>query len=119
MDTPETVDPRKPVQCFGREASAKAHMLLDGKRVRLEYDDVAGTYDKYGRALAYVFLPDGTFYNKYMIAEGYAHEYDYQNQPYKYRDELRAAQTSARSAHKGFWAEGACAGNTTKPAAST
>ena len=45
INTPETVDPRKPVECFGREASAKAHELLDGKRVRLEYDPSQGMFD--------------------------------------------------------------------------
>ncbi len=43
VDTPETVDPRKPVQCFGREASARAHALLDGARVQLEYDPTPGS----------------------------------------------------------------------------
>ncbi|MDZ4227381.1 MAG: thermonuclease family protein, partial [Patescibacteria group bacterium] len=86
MDTPEVVDPRKVVQCFGKEASAEGHRLLDGQWVRLEYDAVSGTYDKYGRTLAYVFrASDGLFYNEYMIARGFAHEYTYGGQHYKYR----------------------------------
>jgi micrococcal nuclease len=52
IDTPETVDPRKPVQCFGREASAYAHLLLDGRSVSLEYDPTQGRLDRYGRTLA-------------------------------------------------------------------
>ena len=52
MDTPETVDPRKPVQCFGKEASNKAKELLSGKKVRLEMDPSQGTLDTYGRTLA-------------------------------------------------------------------
>ena len=66
LDTPETVDPRKPVQCFGKAASDKAKELLTGKTVRLEFDPSQGlpsfaeasegTVDKYGRTLAYVFL---------------------------------------------------------------
>lgn len=108
LDTPETVDPRKPVQCFGREASAKAKGLLSRQTVRLEFDASQGTLDKYGRTLAYLFLPDGTFFNKYMIAEGFAHEYTY-NIPYAYQKEFKAAETSAREQKKGLWAEDACA----------
>jgi len=116
MDTPEVVDPRKPVQCFGRDASAEGHKLLDGQYVRLEYDSVTGKTDIYGRTLAYVFLLDGTFYNEFMIRNGYAHEYDYQNQKYTYRAEFQAAQKAAQSEQLGFWSPQTCGGNTTKPA---
>jgi len=74
MDTPETVDPRKPVQCFGKEASNKAKELLIGKKVRIEKDSTQGELDKYGRRLVYIYREDGLFYNKYMIEQGYAHE---------------------------------------------
>ncbi len=117
MDTPEVVDPRKPVQCFGREASAEGHALLDGQWVRLEYDPIAGVHDQYGRTLAYVFrASDGLFYNEYMIAQGFAHEYDYKSQRYTYRAQFKAAQTEAKAALRGFWSPSACDGNTTKPA---
>jgi endonuclease YncB( thermonuclease family) len=117
MDTPEVVDPRKPVQCFGREASAEGHKLLDGQWVRLEYDEVSGTYDRYGRMLAYVFrASDQLFYNEFMIANGFAHEYDYQNQAYKYRTAFKAAQTRAQQEQFGFWSPTTCSGDTTKPA---
>ena len=108
LDTPETVDPRKPVQCFGKEASDKAKELLTGKSVRLEKDASQGEYDKYGRLLAYVYLPDGTLFNKFMIAEGYGHEYTY-NLPYKYQQEFKAAEARARAEKKGLWADGVCA----------
>ncbi len=55
VDTPETLDPRKPVQCFGKEASDKTKGLLNGKSVRLEFDSIVGEKDKYGRLLAYVW----------------------------------------------------------------
>jgi micrococcal nuclease len=116
MDTPEVVDPRKPVQCFGKEASAEGHKLLENQWIRLEYDAVAGVHDKYGRILVYVFLPDGTLYNEFMIRQGFAHEYDYDNQKYKYRTRFQAAQTAAKSAQLGFWSPSTCDGNTTKPA---
>ncbi len=107
LDTPETVDPRKPVQCFGLESSAKAHELLDGKRVRVEQDPSQGVLDKYGRTLAYVYLPDRTLFNKLMIQEGFGHEYTY-NLPYTYQKEFKAAEQEARAAKRGLWAPGAC-----------
>lgn len=107
IDTPETVDPRKPVQCFGKEASAKAKSLLSGKSVRLESDPTQGERDKYQRLLRYVFLEDGTNFNKLMISEGYAHEYTY-NMPYKYQSEFKQAQKEAEENKRGLWADDAC-----------
>lgn len=107
IDTPETVDPRKPVQCFGREASNKAKEILSGKKVFLESDPTQGERDKYNRLLRYVFLEDGTFYNKFMISDGFAHEYTY-NLPYKYQKEFKKAQTEAMNNKKGLWADNAC-----------
>ena len=116
LDTPETVDPRKIVQCFGREASDKAKQMLTGTSVHLELDPSQGMYDKYGRVLAYIFLADDTLFNKYMIAEGYGHEYTY-DLPYKYQNDFRAAEKSAREQQKGLWSPTSCNGDTTKPAA--
>lgn len=107
LDTPEVVDPRKPVQCFGREASKKAKEVLENQSVRLESDQTQGDRDKYGRLLRYMFLSDGTLYNKLMIEEGYGHEYTY-NIPYKYSQEFKAAQEGAREAKRGLWADGVC-----------
>ena len=107
INTPETVDPRKPVECFGREASAKAHELLDGKRVRLEYDPSQGMFDKYQRTLAYVFRKDGLFYNDSIIRQGYAYEYTY-NMPYKYQNQFNIAEEEARVGERGLWAPGVC-----------
>lgn len=116
IDTPETVDPRKPVQCFGVEASNKAKELLNGKKVKLEADSTQGERDKYDRLLRYVFMEDGTFYNKYMIAEGFAHEYTYDSNPYKYQAEFKEAEKQAREQNKGFWNSNTCNGDTTKSA---
>src|SRR3954447_11642941 len=68
-DTPETKDPRKPVQCYGPEASAYTHARLTGRRVALETDAVAR--DKYGRLLAYVYV-DGVRYDDELLRLGYA-----------------------------------------------
>lgn len=116
LNTPETVDPRKCVQCFAIEASDKAKEILTDKDVMLEADDTQGERDKYGRLLRYVFLEDGTFYNKYMIEEGYAHEYTYQSNPYKYQADFQTAEKNAREQNKGLWSSDTCNGDTTKPA---
>jgi micrococcal nuclease len=116
MDTPETVDPRKVVQCFGKEASDKAKEMLIGKMISIEADNSQGERDKYDRLLRYVYLEDGTFFNKYMIAEGYAHEYTYQSNPYKYQLDFKEAEKQARETEKGLWSPDSCNGNTTKAA---
>ncbi len=111
IDTPETVDPRKPVQCFGREASNKTKGMLSGKQVRLEADPTQDDRDKYGRLLRYVFLEDGTNYNEWLVAQGYAHEYTY-NIPYKYQAEFKDAEHKARDSDKGLWSPNTCNGIT-------
>ena len=49
IDTPETKDPRRPVECYGREASAQAGRLLTGHAVKVTFDSSQGRLDKYGR----------------------------------------------------------------------
>lgn len=109
INTPETVDPRKEVQCFGTEASAFMKDLADDKLVKLEYDDSQGMRDSYGRVLAYVYLEDGQMLNRKMIAEGYAYEYTYMK-PYKYQIEFRELQTLARISGRGLWNPETCNG---------
>lgn len=113
INTPETVDPRKSVECFGKESSAEAKRLLEGRIVKLEYDDSQDTRDKYGRLLAYAYVVDaaGTeiFFNKHMIEEGYAYEYTY-DKAYKYQKEFKAAQAAAEAARAGLWSTNTCDG---------
>lgn len=106
LDTPEVVDSKKPVQCYGQEASAEANAILDGKVVRFEADPTQGTYDVYHRLLGYVFLPDGTNVEEYMIKNGFGREYTYRL-PYKYQKQFKAAQVQAKAAGVGLWS--ACA----------
>lgn len=110
INTPETVDPRRPVQCFGKEASSRMKELAGGKIVRLEYDDSQSTRDAYDRLLAYVYLEDGQMLNRKMIAEGYAYEYTYLK-PYKYQKEFRELQSLARTSERGLWAPNTCNGD--------
>ena len=110
IDTPESVDPRRPVECFGKEAAARTRKLLAGRHVLLEFDPTQGLRDRYGRLLAYVFRDDGLFINETLIAEGFAHEYTYKV-PHRYRERFRKAQQAAKAAKRGLWHPSACAGS--------
>ena len=99
VDTPETVDPRRPVECFGKEASAFTKRLLEGHRARLEYD--RDRTDRYGRTLAYVYLPNGTFANAEIVRQGYGHAYT--RFPFRYLDEFRQYEREARQGERGLW----------------
>ena len=99
VDTPETVSTRRPVEFFGREASAFTKRLLEGRRVRLEYD--WERTDRYGRTLAYVHLADGTLANAEIIRQGYGHAYT--RFPFRYLDRFRRLEREARSAGRGLW----------------
>lgn len=108
VDTPETVHPSKPVQCFGTEASARTKNWLTDRKIVLVGDPSQGARDKYGRLLAYVRRDDGLFVNRELISEGFAFEYTY-NLPYEYQAEFKAAEAAAREGKKGLWADEACA----------
>lgn len=99
IDTPETVHPSKPVECFGIEASNKNKELVEGKRVRLE-KDISET-DKYGRLLRYVWIDD-LFVNDYLIRQGYAYAYTYPPDV-KYAEQFAEAQREARENNRGLW----------------
>jgi micrococcal nuclease len=106
IDTPETVDPRRPVGCFGKEASAKNKELVLGKEVRL-VKDVSDT-DKYDRLLRYVYVGD-VFVNEYLVREGFARASSYPPDV-KYQELFRDAEREAREAKRGLWASETCAG---------
>lgn len=102
IDTPETVDPRKPVQCFGVEAKNRNKELVEGKQVRLE-KDISET-DKYGRLVRYVYVGD-TFINLALVQEGFASSYTYPPDV-KYQNQFIEAERIAREQKKGLW--GSC-----------
>ncbi len=105
VDTPESVDPRRPVQYFGKEASQFTRRLADGKRVALRGESGTGDRDRYGRLLRYVFLPDGTLLNSEIIRQGYGHAY--LRFPFARMEEFRALERQARDHGLGLWAESA------------
>jgi micrococcal nuclease len=113
IDTPETVHPSRPVECFGPQASTKVRKVLEGRRVWFERDRSQGDRDRYGRLLRYVHSPiNGKNFNHALVAQGYAHEYTYAT-AYKYQASFRAAERHARAAGRGLW--GACSTTSSKP----
>ncbi len=108
LNTPESVDRRRPVECFGREAARRARELLpEGTRIELEADPSQGEGDRYGRLLRYIRLPDGRNFAELMIAEEYGFEFTYRL-PYREQTRFRAAQRQARTEGRGLWAPGVC-----------
>lgn len=103
IDTPESVDPRKPVECFGKEASRHTSELLpEGTQVRLVRDVEAR--DRYKRLLAYVYREqDGLFVNLALAADGFAQQATYPPNV-AHVDDLSAAVRSARDNKAGLWA---------------
>lgn len=101
MDTPELHHPRKPVQPYAREAWIVNRQLVEGRRVRLEFD--VQPRDRYGRTLAYVFLEDGTFVNAELVRQGYAQILTIPPNV-KYQDRFLALQREARQQRRGLWA---------------
>lgn len=108
IDTPETVDPRKTVQCFGKEASNYTKSKLTDARVKLDADPKADERDKYGRLLRNVTLADGTDYNLSLVQQGYAHAYlSFPLDPAR-KKQISDAEQEAKTAQRGLWAPDAC-----------
>jgi micrococcal nuclease len=106
VDTPETVKPDAPVDCFGPEASAfTTDALPVGSTVWLEDDASQGDADRYDRLLRYVWTEGGGLLNQQLVASGLGEEDTY-DQPYRYRDAFVAAEAAARDTGAGLW--GAC-----------
>jgi micrococcal nuclease len=107
MNTPETVDPNRPKQCFGSQASEENKKLVEGQMVFLE-KDVSET-DKYGRLLRYVYLSlDRGGYlmvNDYLVRNGFANVSTYPPDV-KYEKQFLAAEREAREGKRGLW--GSC-----------
>ncbi len=115
MNTPETVDPRRPVECFGHEASERNRQLVEGKTVGLERD-VSET-DRYGRLLRYVWV-EGAMVNATLVAEGYATAATFPPDV-KYADTFAALEAEARAAGRGLWGEACQTPPPPAPAAGT
>lgn len=101
VDTPETVHPEKPVQCYGPEASAfTKEMLPIGSTVYLELGEEER--DRYGRLLAYIYLPDGTMLNQQLITEGYGTALTIPPND-RYAPLFTTAEAEAKANERGLW----------------
>ena len=106
IDTPESVKPGAPVECFAKRASAYNERLVAGERVRLVYD--IERRDRYGRLLAYVYRArDGLFVNAELVRRGYATAVTFPPNVAHEREFRRLARR-ARMSGRGLWSE--CAG---------
>lgn len=99
IDTPETVRPLKPVECFGQEASIRNKELVLGRMVRL-IKDVSET-DQYGRLLRYVYFND-EFINLSLVQGGFANVYSYPPD-IEYNELFKQAEQEARATKTGLW----------------
>jgi endonuclease YncB( thermonuclease family) len=103
VDTPETVHPTRGVERFGKEAATFTRRLAEGQRVQLEGDPGSASTDRYGRSLAYVFLPDGRLLNLEIVSQGYG--FAYTKYPFTRMEEFRGAESEAREQRRGLWAD--------------
>ncbi len=100
VDTPESVDPRRPVEYYARDAAAHTGELVGGKDVRFAFG--SELRDRYGRLLAYVFTEDGTCVNLRIVADGFG--FAYTKYPFQFMADFEAAERRARKNKTGLWA---------------
>ncbi len=107
INTPETVDPRKKNECFGKQASNESKRLLEKKEIVLIKD--TSETDKFGRLLRYMYLPlndnDLLFVNDYLVREGFAKAQQFPPDT-RFSHQFANAQIEAQSNKKGLW--GSC-----------
>jgi len=111
INTPEVVDPRKGVECFGQEASEETKRLLTGKSISIALNPNYERVDKFGRLLAYIRLLDpddasttALFVNEYLIKQGFAYEYTFNEKNlYQYQKLFKKDELEAKKAKIGLW----------------
>lgn len=106
IDTPETVKPGSPVECFGKEASAAAKALFGGQTVTL-VKDVEET-DGYERLLRYVYL-GAEMVNARLVLNGYASAHTYPPN-IRHSELFVQLQREARENDRGLWSTDSCNG---------
>jgi micrococcal nuclease len=102
VDTPKLGDSRPDVEQMARAAAEFVQRTAAGKIVRLEYD--WQRTDRYGRTLAYAYLPDGRMLNTEIIRAGFG--FAYTKYPFKYQEQFPAIEREAREARRGLWGDG-------------
>src|SRR5438093_959054 len=102
VDAPEIKHATKAGAEMGKESAAFVRKLVEGKRVRLEFDPANANHkDNRKRTLAYVFLEDGTFLNAEIIKHGYG--FTIPGFVHKYQSEFRRLEREARENKRGLW----------------
>lgn len=101
INTPESVDPRRPVEWLGKESAAYTASLVEGEEVFIQPSRTP--VDRYGRMLAWVWLTDGTFLNAKLVLDGFAQTYTFSDNP-DYADLFLQCEREAREAERGLWA---------------
>ncbi len=106
IDTPETVKPGTPVECFGKEASRATTDLLEGAAVRMVMD--VYDRDRYDRLLRYIYM-DQEMANARLVVNGYASAYTYPPDV-RHADLFVRLQREARENVRGLWSPDTCSG---------
>lgn len=101
VDTPETHDPRKNVQCYGEVASQYTKSTIGNSKVKLLADPTNQNRDRYNRLLRYVYLEDGRLLNAELIKNGYG--FAYTGFPFEKIEEFREYQRQAQENNLGLW----------------
>lgn len=107
IDTPETVAPFEPVECFGQRSTQFAERMLLNKSVFLEFDPSQGRRDVYHRTLAYLWLWENRLprlFNEMVLLGGFGHEFTY-DAAYAWQREFQAAQVKAMAMNRGLWSK--------------
>jgi micrococcal nuclease len=99
IDTPEISSKYHRGEYYGKEAKKYLKELIEGKEVTLEYGPEPR--DKYGRRLAFLYLPDGTFVNEELVRLGYAETF--RKYPFKYREDFMRLEKEAKEQEVGMW----------------
>lgn len=100
IDTPESVKPGTPVQCFAKAASAENERLVEGRSVRLEFD--RERRDRYGRLLAYIVRSDGLAVNAALLRGGFAETLVFPPNT-RHAGQFAAIERQARARGAGLW----------------
>jgi len=104
VDTPETVHPKKTVECYGNEAKEFTRSAVAGQNIHLVLDDANAARrhkDRYGRTLGYVYLQNRIMLNAELIRRGFAHAYT--RFPFRYLVEFSRLEQEARGRGAGLW----------------
>lgn len=101
VDTPETVHPNKPIECFGPEASAFTKATLPkGSAVKLVRD--VEPRDRFQRLLVYLFLADGTLFNQLLIDRGFARTLSIEPNT-AFASQFASHESNAKERRVGLW----------------